>query len=131
MRTKRNWLRTTIAMLTLVATVLETGFTSVQTLAAEITTEDGIVVNNDAVEETSDESLNISVEPDNGDEGNVEVSEASEDETFDETDEEYSEEVPDEAEAFEEAEELREGTLDVSDGGIPGIAGRCEPPHDP
>ena len=30
MRTKRNWLRTTIAMLTLVATVLETGFSSVQ-----------------------------------------------------------------------------------------------------
>lgn len=48
---RRNWLRTTIAMITLIATVLETGFTSVSTLAAEIRTEDGIEVNTDAIEE--------------------------------------------------------------------------------
>lgn len=122
MRTKRNWIRTTIAMLTLVATVLETGFTSVQTLAAEITTEDGIVVNNDAVEEASDESLDISVEPDNGGEGDVEILEASEDEAFEEAPEveEPSEQSPGEGEAFEEAEAIREGTLNVSDSGITG-----------
>ena len=73
MRTKRNWLRTTIAMLTLVATVLETGFSSVQTFAAEITTEDGIVVNNDAVEEVPEENLDITVEPDNGGDADIEV----------------------------------------------------------
>ena len=126
MRTKRNWLRTTIAMLTLVATVLETGFSSVETLAAEITTEDGIVVNNDAVEEVPEENLDITVEPDNGGDADLEVLEASEDDAFEETldenpdVEEYSEEVPEEAEVFEEAEELLEGTLDVSDGGITG-----------
>lgn len=125
MRTKRNWLRTTIAMLTLVATVLETGFSSVQTFAAEITTEDGIVVNTDAVEETG-ENLDITVEPDDGGQTDFEVVEASADEEFVETVEEtpeveeYSEEVPEEAEVFEEAEELLEGTLDVSDSGITG-----------
>lgn len=126
MRTKRNWLRTTIAMLTLVATVLETGFSSVQTFAAEITTEDGIVVNNDAVEEVPEENLDITVEPDNGGDADFEVLEASEDDAFEEAldenpdVEEYSGEVTEGAEAFEEAEELREGTLDVSDGGITG-----------
>ena len=126
MRTKRNWLRTMIAMLTLVATVLETGFTSVETLAAEITTEEGIVVNNDAVEEASEENLDISVEPDNSGEGDVETLEASEDEAFAETAEETPEaeepleQAPEEAEAFEEAEATREGTLDVSDSGITG-----------
>ncbi len=120
MRTKRNWLRTTIAMLTLVATVLETGFSSVQTFAAEITTEDGIVVNNDAVEEVPEENLDITVEPDNGDDADFEVLEASEDDAFEETVEKTSEELPEEVETFEEAEELREGTLDVSDSGITG-----------
>jgi len=120
MRTKRNWLRTTIAMLTLVATVLETGFSSVQTFAAEITTEDGIVVNNDAVEEVPEENLDITVEPDNGGDADFEVLEASEDDAFEETVEKTSEELPEEVETFEEAEELREGTLDVSDSGITG-----------
>gem|GEM_PF-3432508 len=120
MRTKRNWLRTTIAMLTLVATVLETGFSSVQAFAAEITTEDGIVVNNDAVEEVPEENLDITVEPDNGGNVDFEVLEASEDDAFEETVEETSEELPEEVETFEEAEELREGTLDVSDSGITG-----------
>ena len=120
MRTKRNWLRTTIAMLTLVATVLETGFSSVQAFAAEITTEDGIVVNNDAVEEVPEENLDITVEPDNGGDADFEVLETSEDDAFEETVEETSEELPEEVETFEEAEELREGTLDVSDGGITG-----------
>lgn len=120
MRTKRNWLRTTIAMLTLVATVLETGFSSVETLAAEITTEDGIVVNNDAVEEVPEENLDITVEPDNGGDADFEVLEASEDDAFEETVEKASGEFPEEVETFEEAEELREGTLDVSDSGITG-----------
>ena len=64
---KRNWLKTTIAMLTLIATVLETGFSSVSTLAAEITTEDGIVVNTDALEagssQAEDDDLQIEVVP--------------------------------------------------------------------
>ena len=122
MRTKRNWLRTTIAMLTLVATVLETGFSSVQTFAAEITTEDGIVVNNDAVEEVPEENLDINVEPDNGGEGDVEILEASEDEAFEETPEveELSGQAPGEGEVLEEAKAIREGTLNVSDSGITG-----------
>ena len=114
-------------MLTLVATVLETGFTSVSTLAAEITTEDGIVVNNDAVEEASVESeapvsndeLTINVEPESdpaveettGNSGDVEeVTTTSGD----------SDETPAVEETFEEAEELKEGKLDVTDSGISG-----------
>ncbi len=71
MRKRRNWLKTTIAMLTLIATVLETGFSSVSTLAAEIQTEDGIIVNNDAIEDSyvdsdagNSDDLSISVERD-------------------------------------------------------------------
>ena len=54
MRKRRNWFRTTTAMIALIAMVLETGFSSVATMAAEVTTEDGIVVNTDAVEEAGD-----------------------------------------------------------------------------
>ena len=72
---KRNWLRTTIAMITLIATVLETGFTSVSTLAAEITTDDGIVVNTDAVEESSQEEASepAEYEESSGDDLDIEV----------------------------------------------------------
>ncbi len=102
---KRNWLKTTIAMITLIATVLETGFTSVSTLAAEITTEDGIVVNNDAVEEVNEdagsEDLDISVERERDSE--------------DVEDADYEEE-----EAVEEAAELKEGSLSLSDDQIAG-----------
>ncbi len=102
---KRNWLKTTIAMITLIATVLETGFTSVSTLAAEITTEDGIVVNNDAVEEVNEdagsEDLDISVERERDSE--------------DVEDADYEEE-----EAVEEATELKEGSLSLSDDQIAG-----------
>ncbi|MCR5475784.1 MAG: hypothetical protein K6F28_11360, partial [Lachnospiraceae bacterium] len=50
MSKRRNWLKITIAMITLIATVLETGFTTVSTMAAETVTEDGIVVDTDAVD---------------------------------------------------------------------------------
>ena len=148
MRKRRNWLRTSIAMLTLIATVLETGFTSVSTLAAEITTEDGIVVNNDAIEESdgnvetsNDEELTINVEPDNDPaeevkEEDADPEESDQAEESNITEESYSDgsEVSEDADAsgysedgdvaeeetFEEAEELKEGTLDVSDDGISG-----------
>ena len=113
-------------MLTLIATVLETGFTSVSTLAAEITTEDGIVVNNDALEEadqSNDGDLQIEVSSDgeedaevseDTDEGTLELSGASDDSSF-----EVGSDAAEE-ESFEEAEELKEGQLDVSDSGISG-----------
>ncbi len=117
MRKRRNWLKTSIAMLTLVATVLETGFTSVSTLAAEITTEDGIVVNNDAVEDVdaqapADDELTINVEP----ESDRAVEDAYEEDGYSDA---GSEDAATE-ETFEEAEELKEGTLDVTDSGISG-----------
>ncbi len=153
MRKRRNWLRTSIAMLTLVATVLETGFTSVSTLAAEIQTEDGIIVNNDAIEE-SNGGEDAFVEPDQGGEdsfvessGSEENNDVSENEgelsiqvesssdsdsgdafvesgSSDEADSEESfvEEnaANNEEEPVEEAEELKEGKLDVTDDGIKG-----------
>ena len=121
MRTRRNWARTTIAMLTLIATVLETGFTSVSTLAAEITTEDGIVVNTDEVEDTltdtsepEEEVVDIQIESDD------EYSEVEE--TIEEEPEEFTEEEEEAAEDFtsEIADELKAGTFDVSDSGISG-----------
>ena len=51
MRMKKNWLKTTIAMITLVATVIETGFSSVTTFAAELASDDGLVVDIDPNEE--------------------------------------------------------------------------------
>ena len=62
-------------MITLIATVLETGFTSVSTLAAEITTDDGIVVNTDAVEESSQEEASepAEYEESSGDDLDIEV----------------------------------------------------------
>ena len=138
MRTKRNWLRTTIAMLTLVATVLETGFSSVQTFAAEITTEDGIVVNTDAVDEASQDAesgddLQIDVVRDeNGSEeasaeedASKESVESEEDTAVEEagsTEEDAAAEEPAvEEETFEEAEELKEGNLDIYDDEIRGF----------
>ena len=118
MKKRRNWLKTTIAMLTLIATVLETGFSTVSTMAAEITTEDGIVVNTDAVDEADlvaggDEDLRIDV---SADDGYVEdAGEVGEDESYVGSGEDAYEE-----ETNEEAGELREGTLDVTDRGISG-----------
>ena len=153
---KRNWLRTTIAMITLIATVLETGFTSVSTLAAEITTDDGIVVNTDAVEESSQEEasepaeyeessgddLDIEVVPDEGTNAEMPEDAASGDNAEDSlvrsegSEEGYSvtdgatedaatgdaaaEEPAVEEETFEEAEELKEGNLDIYDDEIRG-----------
>lgn len=117
MRKRRNWLKTTIAMLTLIATVIETGFSSVSTFAAEITTEDGIVVNNDAVEDAVD----------NGENGDLDISVESAQDVEDvqeEAEPEQSENAaisdPAEEEEYSQAEELSEGTLDVSDSGISG-----------
>jgi len=160
MRKRRNWFKTTIAMLTLVATVIETGFTSVSTLAAEFTNEDGIVVNNDAVEEAAVESdntennedLKIEVVPD---ESKPEEGEIVENDNNNGSSEEFADPQPSEApaedndasaetlegsnpseealedgavkeetqpiekeEIFEEAEELKEGKLELSDNGI-------------
>ncbi|MCR5687183.1 MAG: hypothetical protein K6G58_04115, partial [Lachnospiraceae bacterium] len=159
---KRNWIKTTIAMITLIATVLETGFSTVSTMAAEITTEDGIVVNTDALGEASeaedaDDGLQIEVVPDDAsgegsdaaaetaepeedeeeeavteDGGSVEASsedaEAEDTETEDteteETEEtedfQESEEAAEEEEVYEEAPELKNGTLNLSDTGITG-----------
>ena len=134
---KRNWLKTTIAMLTLIATVLETGFTSVSTLAAEITTEDGIVVNNDAVEADAqadnEDELQIEVVPDSAD---TVTADGAAVEAVEDTDDTLAEETPTEDVAadsfeedasapaeepvYEEAEELKEGTLDVGSNGISG-----------
>ncbi len=114
---KRNWLKTTIAMITLIATVLETGFSSVSTLAAEITTDDGIVVNNDAVTESGDSAtvddldIDISAEP---------VEEVEDLDTAGEEEDPADASEYEEEETFEEAEELMSGTLDVSDSGITG-----------
>ncbi|MBR1909298.1 MAG: hypothetical protein IJ821_01795, partial [Lachnospiraceae bacterium] len=158
MRKRRNWLRTTIAMLTLIATVLETGFTSVSTLAAEITTEDGIVVNTDGVEEAEavtpdggqDPDIQIETESASAVETEPEVNEPeevveeatvveesadtepltmAEENTEEPVESDNSEELAIEVESegiveeevFEEAEELLEGTLDVSDDGISGL----------
>ncbi len=112
---KRNWLKTTIAMITLVATVLETGFTSVSTLAAEITTEDGIVVNNDAVEDAESDGYS--------DDTDIDVStDYSDDEDLDVASVTDAEEDADlaEEESFEEADELKSGSLDVDSSGISG-----------
>ncbi|MCR5302250.1 MAG: Cna B-type domain-containing protein [Lachnospiraceae bacterium] len=152
---RRNWLKTTIAMLTLIATVLETGFTSVSTLAAEITTEDGIVVNNDEISgdnQNTGDDLQIEVSHDEPQENFEDSTEVFSDESsadrnsFNESSyeegspedgivedgfndgevvegEELAEEnVEGEAaeETFEEAEELKEGVLDLSDNGISG-----------
>ncbi len=157
MRKRRNWLRTTIAMLTLIATVLETGFTSVSTLAAEITTEDGIVVNTDGVEEaeavTPDggQDLDIQIETESAsavetepevnepeevveeatatEDTNTESLTMAEDNTEEPVESDNSEDLAMEVESegiveeevFEEAAELLEGTLDVSDDGISGL----------
>ena len=139
---KRNWLKTTIAMLTLIATVLETGFSTVSTLAAEITTEDGIVVNTDAVEDADqdtagDDELKIEVVPDeDGGSGTASADAEQADEDDAEPEEDVSsEEVytegsdeadsfedaePAEEEVYEESEELKDGTLELSDNGITG-----------
>ena len=100
MSKRRNWLRTTIAMLTLIATVLETGISSVSTLSAEITTDDNIVVNTDAIEnaqeeeapaddvqaeEAADEDLKIEVVSDDNEEGEAD---AAEEEMIEEEDDE-------------------------------------------
>ena len=156
MRKRRNWLRTTIAMLTLIATVLETGFTSVSTLAAEITTEDGIVVNTDGVEEAEavtpdggqdpdiqietesasavetepevNEPEEVAVEATATEDANTESLTMAEENTEEPVGSDNSEDLAIEAESegivkeevFEEAAELLEGTLDVSDSGITG-----------
>ena len=114
MRKRRNWLKTTIAMLTLVATVLETGFTSVSTLAAEITTEDGIVVNNDAIEES-----NVDADAGNSDDLSISVERDADSQPEESFEEENSYNYGQE-EQFEEAAELKEGSLDVTDNGITG-----------
>lgn len=128
---KRNWLKTTIAMITLIATVLETGFSSVSTLAAEITTEDGIVVNNDAIGETEtnsdnsqSEDLDVTVEPD----GDYEPEEASVDAYYsdDASEPSYSDEEegigeePAAEETHEDAATSDEASLDVSGSEISG-----------
>ncbi len=118
MRKRRNWLKTTIAMLTLIATVLETGFSSVSTLAAEIQTEDGIIVNNDAIEDSyvdsdagNSDDLSISVERD---------ADSQPEETGDSFVQEENTINYEQEEQFEEAAELKEGSLDVTDNGITG-----------
>ncbi|MCR5590697.1 MAG: hypothetical protein K6F73_04130, partial [Lachnospiraceae bacterium] len=140
---KRNWIKTTIAMITLIATVLETGFSTVSTLAAEITTEDGIVVNTDAVtdaDQEADDGLQIEVVKDEDaepagtsdddaeeadDQADVQEDDASYEDAAEETDEfqeeeSFEEEDAAEEEVYEEAEELKEGSLDISDNGITG-----------
>ncbi|MBO4904088.1 MAG: hypothetical protein J5367_02585, partial [Lachnospiraceae bacterium] len=144
MRKRRNWFRTTTAMIALIAMVLETGFSSVATMAAEITTEDGIVVNNDVVEEANDgaeDQLNIEVVPDednSGDDGtqigedvsggDEDVNGPGESEEPEEIKgqeepqevEKPSESEPAQEETFEPADELKEGTLKITDSGISG-----------
>lgn len=107
---RRNWLRTTIAMLTLIATVLETGFTPVSTLAAEFTNEDGIVVNNDAIEEAEQSS--------NDGELQMEVTRDSEEPAAEEAaPEEQPEENADLAESSQESNVVEGDTLEETQDG--------------
>jgi len=139
MRKRRNVFKSAFAILLTIATVLNTGFS---TVASEIITDDGIVVNNDVAEEAYEddaaaidlqddaeesEDIQIEVVSDNEDDSLV-----SDEELSDEAEDADSEEIElindeegqiideEEAEEFEEAEELKEGKLTLSDNGIMG-----------
>ena len=107
---RKNWLKTTIAMISIIAMVLETGFSSVATVYASDLIGGGDVVesNLDADELTDAGSLN--------DSDTVDIN-INPEKDFDDEDQDNTEDVDVDAPAGEEASE---GTLDVSDSGITG-----------
>lgn len=148
MSKRRRILKSTIAMIVLVATVLNTGFS---TVASEIVVDNDIVVENDIVEETNesddieievvsdkdaeeeDEEEEISVQSEDADEEIVEEKSSTKDDEIIEEDEEISalsddaeieeEDISEDDEETEENElsdELKEGTLELNSDGITG-----------
>lgn len=143
MRKRRNVFKSAFAILLTIATVLNTGFS---TIASEIVTDDGIVVNNDIAEESYDNDTAIDEQEEAIDDLDIEVvaddedSFASDEEDFEEEEiealsDDFKDEIIDEdildeeivdeeilseedEEDFEEAEELKDGELSVKDNGI-------------
>lgn len=137
MSKRRNWLKKTIAMLTLVATVLETGFSSVvPVFAAEISTEDSrdavisdtsVDTGDDVLTENSSTDDGPTIEVITGEDSSQDIDDASEagsSDIMESSDEENKEaDEADEAGKPEDAEvtaENKESKLDVTDNGIIG-----------
>lgn len=119
-RRRKNWLKTTIAMITLVATVLETGFSSVAAYAAVLDNDDSVLLSEDAGD--------VLIDVGEGSDEDVLTDTGSDDETGSATeinisapaDEEDIASPVEETKTDEVTAADKEAELDVSDSGISG-----------
>lgn len=131
MKKRSNWLKKSIAMITLVATVIETGFSSVATYAAVLNTDDGIESSiesaDDVLTEGSSSQDDVKIEVISGEEeqGAADDLDVSEEDSLDDKGDQNGDDIdaPDDASEADSEEEVSktEPSIDVSDSGISGF----------